>query len=153
VEIFILPGFGAAGVLGLISLAAAVVLAMVGSTPTAGALTQALMVLFASLVITAAVAFAWIRHLPYSGRFAGLFLKGGAAQSEGYIAALPRADLVGRDGVAVTDLRPAGTAEVDGERVDVVTEGEYVPQGGAVRVVRSEGYRHVVRALDARASV
>lgn len=153
VEIFILPGFGAAGVLGLISLAAAVVLAMVGSTPTAGALTQALMVLFASLVITAAVAFAWIRHLPHSGRFAGLFLKGGAAQAEGYIAALPRADLVGRDGVAVTDLRPAGTAEVDGERVDVVTEGEYVPQGGAVRVVRSEGYRHVVRALDARASV
>jgi membrane-bound serine protease (ClpP class) len=153
VEIFILPGFGAAGVLGLISLAAAVVLAMVGSTPTAGALTQALLVLFASLVITAAVAFAWIRHLPYSGRFAGLFLKGGAAQSEGYIAALPRADLVGREGVAVTDLRPAGTAEVDGERVDVVTEGEYVPQGGAVRVVRSEGYRHVVRALDARASV
>ena len=153
VEIFILPGFGAAGVLGLVSLAAAVVLAMVGSTPTAAALTQALLVLFASLVITAAVAYAWIRHLPHSGRFAGLFLKGGAAQSEGYIAALPRTDLVGREGVAVTDLRPAGMAEVNGERVDVVTEGEYVPQGGAVRVVRSEGYRHVVRALDARASV
>lgn len=153
VEIFVLPGFGAAGVLGLISLAAAVVLAMVGSTPTAAGLTQAFLVLFASLVITAAVAYAWIRHLPHSGRFAGLFLKGGAAQAEGYIAALPRTDLVGREGVAVTDLRPAGTAEVGGERVDVVTEGEYVPQGGAVRVVRSEGYRHVVRALDARAPV
>jgi membrane-bound serine protease (ClpP class) len=74
-------------------------------------------------------------------------------QSEGYIAALPRADLVGLEGVAVTDLRPAGTAQVAGERVDVVTEGEYVPQGGAVRVVRSEGYRHVVRGLEARPSL
>ena len=42
---------------------------------------------------------------------------------------------------------PAGTAQIGVERVDVVTEGEYVPQGGAVRVVRSEGYRHVVRGV------
>jgi membrane-bound serine protease (ClpP class) len=54
---------------------------------------------------------------------------------------------VGQDGVAVTDLRPAGTATIAGERVDVVTEGEYVSQGSAVRVLRSEGYRHVVRGL------
>jgi membrane-bound serine protease (ClpP class) len=153
VEIFVLPGFGAAGVLGLVALAAAVVLAMVGSSPTTADLTQAFVVLFASLAITAAVANAWIRHLPNSGRFAGLFHRGGAMQSEGYIAALPRADLVGLEGVAVTDLRPAGTAQVAGERVDVVTEGEYVPQGGAVRVVRSEGYRHVVRGLEARPSL
>lgn len=153
VEIFVLPGFGAAGVLGLVSLTAAVMLAMVGTSPTTADLTQAFLVLFASLAITVAVAYAWIRHLPNSGRFSGLFLRGGAAQSDGYIAALPRADLVGLEGIAVTDLRPAGTAQVAGERVDVVTEGEYVPQGGAVRVVRSEGYRHVVRGLDARPSL
>lgn len=153
VEIFVLPGFGAAGVLGLVSLTAAVMLAMVGTSPTTADLTQALLVLFASLAITVAVAYAWIRHLPNSGRFSGLFLRGGATQSDGYIAALPRADLVGLEGIAVTDLRPAGTAQVAGERVDVVTEGEYVPQGRAVRVVRSEGYRHVVRGLDARSSL
>jgi membrane-bound serine protease (ClpP class) len=110
--------------------------------------TQALVVLGASLAITAAVAYAWIRHLPNSGRFSGLFLRGGAQQSEGYIAATPRLDLVGQDGVAVTDLRPAGTAQFGHERVDVVTEGEYVRQGCAVRVMRSEGYRHVVRSLE-----
>jgi membrane-bound serine protease (ClpP class) len=69
------------------------------------------------------------------------------AQSEGYISAALRADLVGKDGVALTDLRPAGTATIAGERVDVVTEGEYLSQGSAVRVVRSEGYRHVVRGI------
>jgi len=148
VEVFVLPGFGAAGVLGLVSIAAAVMLAMIGASPSVADVTQALVVLGASLAITAAVAYAWIRHLPNSGRFSGLFLRGGAKQSEGYIAAAPRADLVGQDGVAVTDLRPAGTAQFGQERVDVVTEGEYVRQGRAVRVVRSEGYRHVVRSLE-----
>lgn len=147
IEIFVLPGFGAAGVLGLAAIGAAVLLALVGGSPSPGDVTQALLVLGASLAITAAVTYAWIRHLPNSGRFAGLFLHGGAHRTDGYIAAAPRADLVGLEGVAVTDLRPSGTALVGSERVDVVTEGEYVAQGRTVRVVRSEGYRHVVRGL------
>jgi membrane-bound serine protease (ClpP class) len=148
IEIFVLPGFGAAGILGLVALGAAVTLAMIGASPTTADLTQAFVVLGASLAITVAVAYAWLRHLPNSGRFAGLFLRGGAQQADGYIAAAPRSDLVGQDGVAVTDLRPSGTAQIGPERVDVVTEGEYVAQGRTVRVVRSEGYRHVVRGLQ-----
>lgn len=148
IEVFVLPGFGAAGLLGIVALVAAVILAMIGSSPSVGDVTQAIAVLGASLAITAAVGYAWLRHLPNSGRFAGLFLRGGAHQADGYIAAKPRSDLVGQDGIAVTDLRPSGTAQIGHERVDVVTEGEYVPQGRTVRVVRSEGYRHVVRGLQ-----
>ncbi|MGH7515159.1 MAG: NfeD family protein [Gemmatimonadales bacterium] len=148
IEVFILPGFGAAGILGIVALAAAIVLAMIGSSPSAADVTQAFTVLGVSVAITAAVTYAWLRHLPNSGRFGGLFLRGGAHQADGYIAATPRHDLVGQDGTAVTDLRPAGTAQIGQERVDVVTEGEYVAQGRAVRVVRSEGYRHVVRGLQ-----
>jgi membrane-bound serine protease (ClpP class) len=148
IEVFVLPGFGAAGILGLVALGAAVTLAMIGTSPTTADVMQAFVVLGASLAITVAVAYAWLRHLPNSGRFAGLFLRGGAHQVDGYIAAAPRADLVGQDGVAMTDLRPSGTAQIGPERVDVVTEGEYVAQGRAVRVVRSEGYRHVVRGLQ-----
>lgn len=147
VEVFILPGFGAAGILALAAFGAAIVLAMVGGAPTTGDVAQALAVLGASLVITVAVAYAWLRHLPSSGRFSGLFLRHSAQQSEGYVSALPRPDLVGRDGVAVTDLRPAGLAQIGVERVDVVTEGEYVSQGTPVRVLRSEGYRHIVRGI------
>jgi membrane-bound serine protease (ClpP class) len=148
IEVFVLPGFGAAGILGIVALAAAIVLAMIGSSPSAADVTQAFTVLGVSVAITAAVTYAWLRHLPNSGRFGGLFLRGGAHQADGYIAATPRHDLVGQDGIAVTDLRPAGTAQIGQERVDVVTEGEYVAQGRAVRVVRSEGYRHVVRGLQ-----
>lgn len=147
VEAFVLPGFGVAGVLGLTAVAASMVLAMMGAAPTSGDVAQALAILGASLVITAAVIYAWLRHIPNSDRWGGLFLRGGMAQSEGYISAPPRADLVGQEGVAVTDLRPAGTASIAGERVDVVTEGEFVAQGSPVRVLRSEGYRHVVRSV------
>ncbi|MBA3895354.1 MAG: ATP-dependent Clp protease proteolytic subunit, partial [Gemmatimonadales bacterium] len=145
VEVFVLPGFGVAGFLGIGAIAAAMVLALIGAAPTTGDVTQALAILAASLLITAAVVYAWLRHIPSSNRFGGLFLKGGMPQAEGYISAAMRADLMGKDGVALTDLRPAGTATIAGERVDVVTEGEYLSQGSPVRVIRSEGYRLVVQ--------
>jgi membrane-bound serine protease (ClpP class) len=51
----------------------------------------------------------------------------------------------GATGVALSDLRPSGIASIDGERVDVVTEGEHIPEGEPIEVVSDEGYRRVVR--------
>ncbi len=145
-EVFVLPGFGIAGVLGLLAIGGAVVLALLGSAPNASDFLQAGAILAGSLVITAAVFVAWLRHLPSSGRFGGLLLKSSTRVAEGYISADPRHDLVGKAGRALTDLHPAGTVLVDDERLDVVTEGAFVSAGSAVVVVRSDGYRHVVRA-------
>jgi membrane-bound serine protease (ClpP class) len=59
---------------------------------------------------------------------------------------LPRPDArPGALGVAITDLRPAGVAEIAGRRVDVVTEGEYLQAGEPVEVLVDEGYRRLVR--------
>jgi membrane-bound serine protease (ClpP class) len=58
------------------------------------------------------------------------------------------ASLVGAAGVARTDLRPGGIAEIAGERIDVVSEGDYVAAGTALIVVKDESYRRVVRAID-----
>lgn len=145
-EVFVLPGFGIAGVLGALFLGVAVVLAMLGSAPTGAEMTGALAVLGVALVITGAVFFAWLRHLPNSRRFSGLLLKDSVGGAEGYVSAAVRADLMGVEGVALTDLRPSGTADFNGERLDVVTEGEFLKAGAAVAVIRSEGFRHVVRA-------
>jgi len=60
-----------------------------------------------------------------------------------------RNSLVGLTGVAVTDLRPAGTAKIDGKRVDVVTEGGFVEKDSPVSVVEVEGSRIVVRGVEA----
>ena len=147
VEVFVLPGFGVAGVVGTLAIVASMVLAMMGARPSTGDMAQALAVLGASLFITMAVIYVWLRHLPNSGRFSGLLLRGSVHKSQGFVSAPNRGDLIGLDGVAVTDLRPSGTARVGQERIDVVTEGEYVPQGSRVQVVQSDGYRHVVRAV------
>lgn len=146
VEGFILPGFGVAGVLGICFLFGSVLLALVGPHPANGDVLGALAVLGSSLVITGAVFYAWIRHLPSSHRFRGLLHTVASERRAGYIAAPQREDLIGHPGVAITDLRPSGVVEVDGERIDVVTEGDFVAAGAAVRVVRADGYRHVVRA-------
>jgi membrane-bound serine protease (ClpP class) len=148
VEVFIIPGFGVAGIVGLVAIITSMVLAMMGGYPTTGDVAQALAVLGASLFITAAVIYAWLRHLPNSGRFSGLLLKGAGHRDAGFTTALSRPELVGRDGTALTDLRPSGTARIGEERIDVVTEGEYVTQGSRVQVVRSDGYRHVVRKVS-----
>lgn len=125
---------------------AAVVLALLTSAPTSGDVVQALAILLTSVLITLAVGYAWLRHLPNSQRFGGLILKQANESGQGHVAALRRPELVGKAGVAVTDLRPAGVASVEGERIDVVTEGEYVGSGDPIEVLRADGYRHVVRA-------
>ena len=147
IETFVIPGFGLAGIIGLTCIAVSLVLALVGPAPTWGDVVQAVASLGASILLIGVVAYAWLRHLPSSGRFAGLLHQTSSGSAAGFIAAPARADLVGCAGVAATDLRPAGTAVIDGERLDVVTEGEYVAAGARVQVVRSEGYRHVVRGV------
>jgi len=64
------------------------------------------------------------------------------------IPALPVAELVGQRGVAVTPLRPAGTAMFGKRRLDVVTEATFVPQGATVEVAAVEGSRVVVRQVS-----
>jgi membrane-bound serine protease (ClpP class) len=59
-----------------------------------------------------------------------------------------REDLVGREGVARSQLRPSGTADFDGERLDVVTRGELVDAGSRIRVIENRGNRIVVRAVE-----
>lgn len=56
--------------------------------------------------------------------------------------------LIGREGVAVTPLRPSGMADIDGERVPVVTEGDLLDSRRRVQVIAVEGNRIVVRAVD-----
>jgi membrane-bound serine protease (ClpP class) len=147
VEVFVLPGFGVAGILGIVLLVVSVVLAMLGSVPSFQDVVQSLAVLATAMILTVAVFVAWLRHLPNSTRFRGLILADGLDSSAGFISARVRADLIGREARAVTDLRPSGTVVVDDERIDVVTEGDYIKAGSPVRFIRAEGHRHVVRAV------
>jgi len=58
-----------------------------------------------------------------------------------------RNDLVGVVGTAITDLRPSGTGLFGDERIDVVSESEWIAEGTSIKVISAEGYRHIVRAV------
>ena len=63
----------------------------------------------------------------------------------GYVSNVNRVELLGRIAKTSTPLRPAGTIELDGERIDVVSEGSYIDKGKSVSIVKVEGSRIVVR--------
>jgi len=54
-------------------------------------------------------------------------------------------DIIGMQGKALSDLRPAGKAEIGGRRVDVVTEGDYIAKGAKIEVTEVHGARIVVK--------
>lgn len=56
-------------------------------------------------------------------------------------------ELIGKEGTALTYLRPSGTAIFDEERLDVVSEGSFIAQGSTIKVVKVEGSRLVVREI------
>jgi membrane-bound serine protease (ClpP class) len=149
VEIFIIPGFGLFGVLGGVGVLAGVYLSLLGGIPTTPDFAQAGAILSTSILIILLTSWALLRHLPQSSRLtrSGVFLVTKGTRSEGWASAARRPDLVGREGVALTDLRPSGTVLVGEERVDAVSESAWIEDGTMVRVVSSEGYRHVVRPL------
>jgi len=64
------------------------------------------------------------------------------------VAPPSREALVGKRGKTLTPLRPAGSVLIDGERVDVVSDGGYIPADRQVEVIQVEGVRVVVRAVE-----
>lgn len=150
IEIFVVPGFGIFGVLGIGGILASIYLSMIGSLSTVVDYTNAAMVLSASMLIVLVSSWAIMRTLPKNMRLyrSGILL--GEVTGRDYRSAPVRSELVGRQGVAITDLRPAGVGRFDEERVDIVAEEGWLTAGTPIRIVRAEGYRHVVRAVETR---
>lgn len=80
--------------------------------------------------------------------FNKLILRDATTTEEGYVSNVNRVDLLGKSGYTLTPLRPAGTIIIDNERIDVVSEGNYVDSKKKVEVVRVEGSRIVVRETE-----
>jgi membrane-bound serine protease (ClpP class) len=138
VEVFVIPGFGFIGILGAIILVGDIVYAWLTLGPVAG-----LVILAASLGCT--VASVWVMMNTRLGKRFKLEknLKGSASA-----VSVGREDLVGREGVAATTLRPSGVALVDDERVDVSADGEFIEKGARIRVVEVRGPRIVVEEIE-----
>ena len=149
IEAFVVPGFGIFGVAGVVAILTGLYMSLLGNIPTMPDFTRAAWVLTSSTLLLIGSAWALIRTLPSSSRLAesGIFLLAKTTSAIGYESAEVRSDLVGKYGTAITDLRPAGTALIGDERIDVVSESEWISAGTPVKVLSAEGYRHIVRSI------
>lgn len=129
------PGFAVPGILGIVLLLLSVVL-------TAEGFVQGLiMVLIILAILTVALVIA-LRSAT-KGRIYRTALVN-KNQEEGYLSVDDMNYYVDKTGVAVTMLRPAGIADIEGVKLDVVTRGEFVQKGAGIRVIKVEGRRIVV---------
>ena len=147
IEVFVIPGFGVAGILGLILMLASVFYTFFQSTDN---VSTALLWLSISIILTSVLAILATVFLPKSAPFQHFALSTVMSTEEGYHSAgsLDFQSYLGKTGVALTPLRPAGTVKIDNKRLDVVTVGDFIAQNTPVKVLEVEGSKISVEALE-----
>lgn len=133
-EVF-LPGM-VAGVLGVVCLLGAAVVGFAEFGPKAGSL-----ILITELLAGTALTLLWMRYFPKTPLGKKYILDASTAAH----APTEPEKWMGHEGVALTDLRPAGSARLNGAKVDVITSGEHLESGTAIKVIRVDGPSIFVR--------
>jgi membrane-bound serine protease (ClpP class) len=144
-ELLVIPGFGVAGILGILALLAALVLSMLGPGDTPQFIMTTAARVVGALLFALLASLALLRYLPRLPFGRQFILQTGLGAAQGYASA-PESDRrwLGKRGRASSPLHPAGIAEIDGERVDVVSDGELIDAGELIKVIRVDGNRIVV---------
>jgi membrane-bound serine protease (ClpP class) len=152
-EIFVIPGFGVAGITGIIFTIGGLTLAMLRNidfdfspvrTDEAGrSLLMVVFAMFAPLILL--VAFG--KKLFNSPFFERLAPKENLSSRKGFsVKEHSLQHLVGAVGKTITDLRPAGKAIFENKRYEVVSEGDFIPVGTMVEAIRIQGNYLVVKS-------
>lgn len=105
----------------------------------------AVYLLAASLVLAMVVFAVILKRLPSSRLWEKLVLRDMETSTKGYVSVEDRLHLKGKAGTVVTRLRPSGTALIEGQRIDVISEGGYIEIGESIEVMDVQGGRVVVR--------
>jgi len=164
-EIFVIPGFGLAGVSGIICILAGLFALLVQNAPDElpwpqtdyawSLFIDGVIGVLSGIVGFAVIAVLLARYMPKIIFLSGLTLAPSEAQpiqAGRSTAQQPRPSVtVGAVGKVETTLRPAGTARFDGRLFDVVCQAEYIEKGDSVEVVQVSGNRIVVRKVREKA--
>jgi len=136
------PGFGITGIAGIISIFISLYLVLGGGINAVRSLTMA-------TILVVAIVILFIRYLPESFVWKRVALKESERSESGYTTVVVNQEgLIGKEGVALTLLRPVGTVEIEGRRYDCLTEGEYIPSGSKVIVTKVVGNKIFVRKIQ-----
>jgi membrane-bound ClpP family serine protease len=135
------PGFGVPGIAGLILL-------FLGILFVARSLTDAIIMVLILLAVLG-IALVFILRSASRGKLSKtVVLSDTLNRDSGFIGTENLESFLGKEGEAITVLRPAGVAEIEGARVDVVSQSEFLPKGTKIKVVKVEGRRVVVADIN-----
>ncbi|MEA2013229.1 MAG: NfeD family protein [Verrucomicrobiota bacterium] len=160
-EIFVIPGFGITGMLGILCIFAGIAMGMIPYIPDAPPLpmtspasldiyiNQALLKLFAALAIVGGAGFLLGKILPKTPFFRQLILDKIANKQDGFVSSdiETNKELIGKIGKTVTPLHPTGVAFFEEERIDIVSSGDMIEEGQSVIVTEVHGSRIVVERV------
>jgi membrane-bound serine protease (ClpP class) len=144
VEIFILPGFGVAGIAGITLTVGSLILIMVNNNVfdfefvPANDLLYAVAAAFGGLMGGITILFVAGARLTESKFFKRIALTETQDREQGYTSSFLKEDLKGKKGIAQTVLRPGGKITIDGQLYDAYTRGEYIEKGQEVEVIEEE---------------
>lgn len=154
VEIFVIPGFGIAGISGITLMLASLVLVMLNndlfdfSFVNAGEITKAIAVTFSGLIAAILLMFWGGAKLTTSGALSKITLQNTQDKNAGYTSNFNEHSYRGMKGEAYTVLRPSGKILIEGEIKDAFTRGEYVEKGAQIEVIGGEGSSLIVKKLQ-----
>lgn len=133
-----IPGFGASGIGGG-------ALLIIGIVLTAKSLLDAFILILLVLLLLGLAMTVVLQSAAKGKLNKSLVLSHSLNKESGYIGTEDLEYFVGKEGKAITVLRPAGTADFDGVRLDVVSEGEFIQKGTEVLITSVQGRRIVVK--------
>ncbi|MBM4762339.1 nodulation protein NfeD [Bacillus sp. B15-48] len=144
IALIILEFFVAGGIVGIIGLIAVISSFFLAS----GNVAHMALSLLIAFVITVLVSILMVKVLGKKMKFfRRMVLTDSTSTESGYISNKTRNELIGLEGVAITALRPSGTVQIGDERIDVVSEGNFIQKDKRVKIVKAEGSRVVVREI------
>lgn len=146
-EIFVIPGFGITGVSGIILIIISLFLALIKhpfEIPHRELL-GAFYIISYAFVLSLVIAIVGLRWIPHSWVWKKLVLVHTEESAKGYTQDRYWERFIGKEGKSITSLRPTGKIEIDGEFLDVVTEGDFLDKGTLVKIISTDGNRIIVR--------
>ena len=153
-EIFVIPGFGIAGISGILLILVSLTLGVIDNVIFEFKGIAALIIVakvFARILATVLVAFGlslWLsQKVGTAGFFKGLALDAQQEKSEGFIGIdTHQKEMIGKTGTAYTVLRPSGKVRIEGELFDAMAEIGFIQKGDTVKVIRDEaGQLYVIK--------
>jgi membrane-bound serine protease (ClpP class) len=152
-ELFIIPGFGIAGIGGILCILFGLITAMLNndffdfSPIVIPDLNQALLTVFLGLILGTILIIYLVSKIGTKGMFARLALNKEQTTDEGYVGVpTEQINIVGSEGITTTDLRPAGKVIIDHRHYDAVSQyGDFIEKGTPIIVTKYEATQLYVR--------